>query len=39
MKTLLLLPFKILWFIIKLPFKILKAIFSGASVKSDGMFN
>ena len=39
MKTLLLLPLKILWFIIKLPFKILKAIFSGASVKSDGMFN
>ena len=38
MKTLLLLPLKILWFIIKLPFKILKAIFSGASVKSDGMF-
>ena len=39
MKTLLLLPFKILWFLIKLPFKLLKLIFSGASVKSDGLFN
>ena len=39
MKTLLLLPFKILWFLIKLPFKILGLIFSGASAKSDGMFN
>ena len=38
-KTLLLLPFKILWFLIKLPFKILKVIFSGASVKSGGLFN
>ena len=39
MKTLLLLPFKILWFLIKLPFKILKVIFGGASIKSGGMFN
>lgn len=39
MKTLLLLPFKILWFLIKLPFKILKLIFSGASVKGSGLFN
>ena len=38
MKTLLLLPFKILWFLIKLPFKILGAIFGGATVKSSGIF-
>ena len=38
MKTLLLLPFKILWFLIKLPFKILGAIFGGATVKSGGIF-
>jgi len=38
MKKLLLLPFKILWFLIKLPFKILGCIFGGASVKSSGMF-
>ena len=39
MKTLLLLPFKIVWFLIKLPFKILGLIFGGASVKSSGIFN
>lgn len=39
MKWLLLLPFKILWFLVKLPFKILKVIFGGASVKSDGLWN
>ena len=37
MKTLLLLPFKILWFLIKLPFKILKLIFGGASIKASGI--
>ena len=39
MKKLLLLPFKILWFLIKLPFKILGLIFGGVSVKSSGLFN
>lgn len=29
-KTLLLLPFKILWFFVKLPFKILGVLFRGA---------
>ena len=39
MKFILLLPFKILWFLIKLPFKIIGLIFGGASCKSSGMFN
>ena len=37
MKTILLLPFKILWFLIKLPFKILGLIFGGASIKASGI--
>ena len=36
---LLLIPFKVLWWLIKVPLEILGFIFKNASVKSGGMFN
>lgn len=36
---LLLFPLKLLWWLVKLPFKILGFVFKGVSVKSSGLFN